>query len=266
MQLSNRLTTVAQFVTKGNRVADIGCDHAHTSIYLVEKEIAVSSIAMDINKGPLERAKENIRRYQYEDKITTRLSDGAKELKVGEVDTLLMSGMGGLLVNKILSDSIEVVKEVKELILQPQSEIALVRKYIYELGFFIEKEAMLIEDEKYYTVIKAVRADILDGRIDVVKENEMDRKQIQYCMENQEKNSFKEPYEKEIFYRYGKTLLEEKNLVLKQFLEYGKHSYEEILKEISRNLSEKTQIRCKELQEELKYIEEALEYYNEKNV
>ncbi len=242
MQLSNRLTTVAQFVTKGSRVADIGCDHAHTSIYLVEKEIAVSSIAMDINKGPLERAKENICRYQYEDKITTRLSDGAKELKAGEVDTLLMSGMGGLLVNKILSDSIEVVKEVKELILQPQSEIALVRKYIYELGFFIEKEVMLVEDEKYYTVMKAVRVNIVG------------------------ENILTKPYEKEIFYRYGKLLLEEKNLILKQFLEYGKQSYEKILKEISGNLSKKTQIRCKELQQELKYIEEALEYYNEKNV
>ncbi len=237
MQLSNRLTTVAQFVTKGNRVADIGCDHAHTSIYLVENGIAISSIAMDINKGPLERAKENICRYQYEDKITTRLSDGAKELKVGEVDTLLMSGMGGLLVNKILSDSIEVVKRAKELILQPQSEIALVRKYIYELGFFIEKEAMLIEDEKYYTVMKAVRADIVG------------------------ENILTKPYEKEIFYRYGKLLLEEKNLVLKQFLEYGKQSYEKILEEISGQLSEKTQIRCKELKEELKYIGEALEYY-----
>ena len=262
MQLSNRLTTVAQFVTKGNRVADIGCDHAHTSIYLVENEIAISSIAMDINKGPLERAKENICHYQYEDKITTRLSDGAKELKVGEVDTLLISGMGGLLMKKILSDSIEVVKEAKELILQPQSEIALVRKYIYELGFFIEKEAMLIEDEKYYIVIKAVRADILDEGIEITKEKLVTK--LPVCIETFQKNICKKPYEKEIFYRYGKILLEEKNPVLKQFLEYGKQSYENIIETISNQLSEKTQLRCKELKEELKYIGEALEYYGVK--
>ncbi len=229
MQLSDRLTMVAEFVTQGSRVADIGCDHAHTSIYLIEKGIAVKSIAMDINKGPLQRAKENIARYGYEDRITTRLSDGAKELEPGEVDTLLISGMGGLLMNKILSDSIEVVKAAKELVLQPQSEIALVRKYIHELGFSIEKEAMLMEDEKYYIAIKAVKA--------------------------------VEAYDKEIFYRYGKVLLEERDTVLEQFLENGKASYEKIVKEISKSESQKTQERCKELKEELRYIEEALEYY-----
>ena len=231
MQLSRRLTTVAEFVTKGNRVADIGCDHAHTSIYLVENGIAISSIAMDVNKGPLERAKENIARFGYEDRITTRLSDGAKELEPGEVETLLISGMGGLLMNKILSESIEVVKNAKELVLQPQSEIALVRKYIHELGFQIEKEEMLIEDEKYYIAIKAKNA----GKT--------------------------EYYEKDIFYRYGKVLLEEKHPVLKQFLENGKSSYEKIVADISGSESEKTKERCRELQDELKAIGEALEQY-----
>ena len=231
MQLSRRLTTVAEFVTKGNKVADIGCDHAHTSIYLVEKGIAGSSIAMDVNKGPLERAKENIARFGYEDRITTRLSDGAKELEPGEVETLLISGMGGLLMNKILSESIEVVKNAKELVLQPQSEIALVRKYIHELGFQIEKEEMLIEDEKYYIAIKAKNA----GKT--------------------------EYYEKDIFYRYGKVLLEEKHPVLKQFLENGKSSYEKIVADISGSESEKTKERCRELQDELKAIGEALEQY-----
>lgn len=242
MQLSNRLTTVAEFVTKGSRVADIGCDHAHTSIYLVENGIAVSSIAMDINKGPLQRAKENISRYGYEDRITTRLSDGAKELVPGEADTLLISGMGGLLMNKILLNSCGVVKEAKELVLQPQSEIALVRKYIHELGFSIVKEAMLIEEEKYYTVIKAVRIGEKTGNA----ANDGER----LC------------YDKEIFYRYGKLLLEGKNPVLKQFLDYGKTSYEKIIKEISGQEAERTRERCKELKEELVFIEEALQYYD----
>jgi len=231
MQLSHRLTTVAEFVTKGSRVADIGCDHAHTSIYLVEKGIAVSSIAMDVNKGPLERAKENISRCGYEERITTRLSDGTKELRPGEADTLLISGMGGLLMNKILTDSIEVVKAAKELVLQPQSEIAFVRKQIHELGFYIEKETMLIEDEKYYVAIKA---------------------------NNIGRSSY---YEKEIFYRYGKVLLEEKSPVLEQFLRNGKASYEKIVADISGSESEKTKERCKELREELTFIEEALLYY-----
>lgn len=250
MQLSNRLTTVAKFVTKGNRVADIGCDHAHTSIYLVENGIAISSIAMDMNKGPLQRANENIKRFGFEDKITTRLSDGAKELKPGEVDTLLISGMGGLLMNKILSDSIEVVKTAKELVLQPQSEIALVRKYIHELGFSIEKEAMLIEEEKYYTAIKAVKTEKSKKAEAALKNHD-----------SSENHMDSEHYDKEIFYRYGKLLLAEKNPVLKQFLENGKVSYEKIVKEISGKDLERTRERCKELKEELAFIREALEYY-----
>lgn len=245
MQLSDRLTTVAEFVSKGSKVADIGCDHAHTSIYLVEHGIAVSSIAMDINKGPLQRAEENIRRFGYEDKIATRLSDGAKELKPGEADTLLISGMGGLLMNKILSESIETVKEAKELILQPQSEVSLVRKYIHKLGFSIVKEAMLIEDEKYYTVIRAVKSCETRGQAAEVS------KAGNEC----------EKYEKEIFYRYGKLLLEEKNPVLKQFLESGKALYGNIVKEISGQEGERTKERCRELKEELVLIEEALAYY-----
>lgn len=249
MQLSDRLTTVAEFVTRGSRVADIGCDHAHTSIYLLEKEIAVSVIAMDVNEGPLQRAKENIARYGYEDRITTRLSDGARGLRPGEVDTLLISGMGGLLMNKILSDSIEVVREVKELVLQPQSEIAFVRKKLHELGFRIVKEAMLIEDGKYYTVIKAVRAAV-SGDTDGLQET----KEPSVCENG---------YDKEIFYRYGKLLLEEKNPVLKQFLEYGRASYGRIIEEISEKEAERTKNRVKELQEEMVFLEEALTYYDE---
>lgn len=229
MQLSRRLTMVADFVTKGNRIADIGCDHAHTSIYLVEKKQAISSIAMDINEGPLERAKENIKRYGYEDQITTRLSDGARELKEGEADTILISGMGGGLIVKILTDSKEVVKGVSELVLQPQSEIDNVRHCIHQLGFSIVAEDMITEDEKHYTAIKAAA-----GR---------------------------ERYEKEIFYRYGKLLLEAKNQSLMEFLLYGKNNFSHVIRELEQQSYDRNKKRLEELKQDLVYIEEALEYY-----
>lgn len=233
MQLSKRLTMVANFVTKGNRIADIGCDHAHTSIYLLEEGRAVSSIAMDINKGPLERAKENIKRYGYEDKITTRLSDGALELKAGEVDTILISGMGGGLVVKILQDSEEVIKTASELVLQPQSEIAEVRRYIHKLGFSIVAEDMLTEDGKHYTAMKAVKNS--DNKFD--------------------------SYEKEIFYRYGKLLLEGQNESLKEFLLYGENSFSNVIEELERQPYERNKERLEQLKVDLAYIKEALEYY-----
>ena len=94
MQLSKRLSAVAGFVTPGYKVADVGCDHAFTSIYLVANHISPQVIAMDVNLGPLERAKENIEKYKVEDRIIIRRSDGIKELEPGEVDSVILAGMG----------------------------------------------------------------------------------------------------------------------------------------------------------------------------
>lgn len=229
MQLSKRLEAVAAMVTEGNRLADIGCDHAHTSIYLAERGRIPSGIAMDINQGPLERAEENIRRYGFSEKIQTRLSDGAQKLLPGEADTILISGMGGSLMVKILSDSRRVVETAKELVLQPQSDIGSVRHYIHTLGFCIAEEFMLTEDGKHYTGIRAVKGE--------------------------------EAYDKEIFYRYGKLLLEEKNPVLKEFLEYGKESFTGVVRELSGQACDRNRARLLELLKELEYMEEALAYY-----
>jgi len=83
VQISKRLQEVARLVTKEKAVADVGCDHAYTSIYLVQQGIASKVIAMDVNRGPLERAKLNIEKYGMQQQIQTRLSDGIKELKPG---------------------------------------------------------------------------------------------------------------------------------------------------------------------------------------
>ena len=84
---------------------------------------------MDVNKGPLLRAEENIRKYGLEDIIQTRLSDGAKKLLPGEADTVVIAGMGGALTIRILEESREVLQSVKTFVLQPQSEISKVRQY-----------------------------------------------------------------------------------------------------------------------------------------
>ncbi len=230
MELTPRLKAVADTVTKGNRVADVGCDHAYISIYLVEQNIGSKIIATDVNKGPLERANENIRRFGKKDVIQTRLSNGLEKIEPGEVDTVLIAGMGGALVVRILEEGARVVDECKELVLQPQSEFFLVRKYLHSIGFFIQTEHMLIDDGKYYVVIRAVKGD----------------KVI--------------PYDKEVFYVYGKCLLEQKGDVLKEYLqrEYGLKM--QVIKDLEKITSEKVKIRQEEVQQEIKYIEEALSY------
>ena len=104
MELSKRLTKVASLVTEGASVADIGTDHGYIPIYLIENQIAARAIALDINKGPLERARMHIVGHGLKGQIETRLSDGLKEVKPGEVDTMIAAGMGGGLVIKILRE------------------------------------------------------------------------------------------------------------------------------------------------------------------
>jgi len=125
MQLSKRLQAVADSVTRDNRVADVGCDHAYISIYLIQQHIAPHVIAMDINKGPLERGRKNIERLGFSSHIETRLSDGLHELNPGEADTILIAGMGGALTVRILEEGLTTVKKCKELVLGPQSELFL---------------------------------------------------------------------------------------------------------------------------------------------
>ena len=104
MELSKRLKAVAELVTPGQKIADIGTDHAYIPIWLVEEKRAVSAIAMDINQGPLAKAKENIELHGLSSYIETRLSDGMKKLCPNEADSVIIAGMGGGLVMKILED------------------------------------------------------------------------------------------------------------------------------------------------------------------
>ena len=155
MELSIRLKTVAEAVTPGNRVADIGTDHGYVPIYLVKNNLSPGGIAMDVNKGPLEKAKEHIRAEKLSGKIATRLGNGLAPLEPGETDTVVIAGMGGDLICKILKAKPEFLIEGKELILQPQSEWFKVRQILKEYRYQIEKEWFLKEDGKYYVIIKA---------------------------------------------------------------------------------------------------------------
>ena len=182
MQLSQRLSSVASMVTAGNCLADVGTDHGYVPIYLYERNIIPRAIAMDVNKGPLERARLHIAEYGFENAIETRLSDGLAALKAGEADSVVIAGMGGPLMIRILSAYPEVTASLKELILQPQSEIPEVRNWLYEQGYEILEEHMVYEDGKYYPMFKAVKAlepkklsdlEYKFGRYEVLQEKEV---------------------------------------------------------------------------------------------
>ena len=155
MELSKRLQAVANLLDCHEAVADIGCDHGFVSIYLIESKKVGKCLAMDVNKGPLERAKEHIMQKRLSTYIETRLSDGAKEIQFIkdefgneklEVEAALVAGMGGRLMIQIMQDSLDKFQSMKEFVLQPQSEISKVRQFIRTMGYHIEKEDMVLED------------------------------------------------------------------------------------------------------------------------
>lgn len=237
VKISNRLTTASALVTQGYTLADVGTDHGYIPIYLLQQEKIPSAIAMDINEGPLERAKEHIALYGLQAYIQTRLSDGVAALKPGEVEAVLIAGMGGGLVMHILQDGEQVCRTAKELILQPQSEIERVREFLREEGYTILAEDMVYEDGKFYPMMK-----------------------VQYQGENE--NAQKASEVLKLSDLYGGLLLQNRHPVLKTFLEKEKLIYTGIKENLAKQpVSEKIRMRLAEVEDILHYNELALQFY-----
>lgn len=241
MQISERLKRIASFVTEGSRVADIGTDHAYVPIYLVTEGRAVHALAMDVREGPLARAREHIREQGLSGRIEIRRSDGLSSYRRGEADSIVITGMGGALIVRILSGGAGKYEGIRELILSPQSEPFLVRRWLRENGFLLEREAMLCEDGKYYTIMRAVPG--IAGASVPVEDT------------------------------YGRYLLENKNPVLKEYLLKEFWTVHRILATLDEKQredggdpgnagsGERAEERKRELSDRLLLIKEALSYY-----
>lgn len=156
MELSKRLQAVADMVVCVGVAADVGTDHGYIPIYLIETHKCKKVIAMDINEGPLLRASEHITERGLGIYIETRQSDGVAALAPFEVQTVVLAGMGGGLMIRILEEGKTVFDTVLNLVLQPQSEIGKVRKYLIEHGYRIEMEDIVKEDGKFYPLMQVV--------------------------------------------------------------------------------------------------------------
>lgn len=229
MELSKRLQAVADLVSPGLTVADVGTDHGYIPIYLTLTGKSPKVIAMDIKEGPLQRAKDHIAAYDLQDKIETRLSNGVERLVPNEFECVVIAGMGGALTVQIMEEGEEVFKNLKEFVLQPQSELYKVRKYLKDHSYKIVAENMVLEDGKYYPMMKVIQGedrDYTDGEL-----------------------------------LYGKQLLQDKNEILKAFLEKEQGTKKLILGKLNQEKGTHIEMRKSELEEELRRIEYALQRY-----
>lgn len=155
IKINDRLLTAIPFVREGMRFCDVGTDHAYLPIYLyIEGKIA-SAVAADINRGPLEKADENISKYGLSKEIKTVLCDGLSKISPDEIDDIAIFGMGGELIVKIIDEAPWVKNSEKRLILQPMTHPEKLREYLAENGFKIIGETLSLDRGKIYQTICA---------------------------------------------------------------------------------------------------------------
>ena len=224
--VSKRMKKIAEMVS-AKRVADIGCDHGFVSIYLIKEKDVDHVFAMDINDGPLKRAYEHVNEYGLRNRIEVIKSDGAKAIKPGEADGAVIAGMGGRLTERIILDSIDVFQKMDEMILSPQSEIDHVRRFLIQNGFDILDEDMVLDESKFYVIIKCSYDASLKRQIDDVQA------------------------------LYGPVLIEKKHPVLIDYLNERLIKLEDIVKRIDEGTeqkSDKKRARTDEVNGEIELI------------
>lgn len=220
VKLNKRLIAVSEFVDKGSSIIDVGCDHGYLSIYLSQTKKLNKVIASDINEGPLKSAQENIKKYKVEEKIKTKLGSGIDPIEP-DIDTIIISGMGGLNMIGILKYSKDKYKNVNTIILSPNSDTYKLRKEICKLGFYIENENLVSEKNIIYPIIKFKRG----------------KKKYKYQD-----------------YLYGPILIKQKNKLFLEYMQKEKKTKEKLLAV----LPKKYHKRRYELKKELKVISKIL--------
>lgn len=201
-QLPKRLETIIERMPTSGCLADVGCDHAYVAIEAVRRGRAARALACDVRKGPLQQAAEHILCAGLAGKIETRLSDGLEQVAPGEADTVVVAGMGGPLMERILQGRLG---DFAHFVLSPQSEIPHFRRFLLVEGMQIDEETMLIDEGKYYVILN------VSQRADAASSDSM--------------------YVTEEDFLYGGRLLRRLDPVLKSFLEKEKTRYEGILRQ-----------------------------------
>ena len=155
IKLDNRLMSVASLVRKGSTVVDVGTDHAYVVAYLIENGIIEKAIASDINKGPLENARQTIIDCGISEKTELILSDGLMSVPENSADDIVVAGMGGILISEILENTPWLKNKNIHIIAQPMTHAEILRKWLCDNGFEIQREVASTDGKRVYVAISA---------------------------------------------------------------------------------------------------------------
>lgn len=225
MKLTDRLLKIADLVTKGKKIADIGTDHGYIPVYLLNKGHVDFAILADVNKGPLENARSEVRHNNLTDKVDLRLGSGIEVLNENEVDEVIIAGMGGILISELLEAKKSVAHNLDKLILQPMQAQDELRKYLLNNGYEILDEVLVKEDFRIYEIIVA-----------------------KYTSKNT-------VVDDEIYYEVGKKLIENKDSLLNEFIDKKIFMYNSILKKLEGKTGEEIEKKIKISTEKISKLE-----------
>lgn len=226
MKISNRLMEIVNFVPKNSIVADIGTDHGQIPIYLILNKLSKKVIATDISRGSLQKTIDYVAGLKLENHIESRLGDGLDPIKPFEIDTVIMAGMGGILIRDILEKNKEVRDSINNFIFQPMIASKELREYLLNNHFEIIDEGLVKEDNKFYEIIYAKRG---LGFI-----------------------------EEDIHLEIGRKLIDKNHPLLGEFLQYKIDVGKSIMAKLGDTVTEKTEERRKELEKSIEEYKEVL--------
>ncbi|MBO5530289.1 MAG: SAM-dependent methyltransferase [Bacilli bacterium] len=153
MKISDRLKELSTFVDENDKLIDIGCDHALLDIYLCDEYKNLKVIASDVHEGALKSAEKNIEKFKMNDRIDLRLGDGLTIVNADEIDSILIAGMGFNTIKRILSNDTKMTN-VKKIVIQSNTDVVKLRKFVIRLGFKITRELLVKDNDIIYTIIE----------------------------------------------------------------------------------------------------------------
>lgn len=227
IQLSDRLNKLASYVKKGDRVADIGTDHGYIPIYLKQMKIADYIIATDMREGPLGKMQGNLERFLKGNTtgIEMRKGDGLSVLSPYEVDSVIIAGMGGMLMMEILSEEIGKVKTYKQLILQPRNAQEKLRKWLIVNGFEVNDEVLVREGKFIWEILVA--------------------SPVEYAIV---------PMTEEQYYDIGEHLIRKKDPLLREFVQNKIRSEENLLNQLALSEKQDASEKREEIRKKIAYL------------
>ena len=222
-----RLEEIIKLVEKNSIVADIGTDHGIVPYELVKSAKAKKVIASDISEKSLDKLREKLDYLDEPEKIVLNVSDGLDNLNEYQVDTIIISGMGGNLIVDILNKNLDIAKSANCLILGANNSVALLRRFLHENSFEIIEEVDLFENDKYYQIIKAKVG----------------------------KQLFVNEYE----YEFGKYLIDNKSEYLKKYINQQIENKNNILSNLSDKNSDSVKSAIENINVEVNELEKVLD-------